>query len=228
MRAITLFSILIFSTPVISSFHEISEIKDVKDKKSSFFKHLYPAVINSNLKIMSDRKFLIFCNANCQQASTKYLQISKKYKSEDIDSLLHKVDIIPVDLALNQAANESAWGGSRFSKTANNLFGMWCFTKGCGITPLERPKGKTYELRKYEHVNDSIEHYMLTLNTNNAYSKLRDIRSEERSNNLEISAASLSEGLINYSQRREEYILEIKSMIRINDKFIDEASDKNK
>lgn len=219
LTLLALISISASATP----FHEISKIKDVKEKKLAFFSHIYPFVINANEKIMADRKFLLSCDNSCQNTSNYYKFIQKKYRSKDINSLLMKVDAIPVDLALNQAANESAWGGSRFSRVANNLFGMWCFTPGCGVVPLDRPKGKTYEVRLYETIQDSIEHYMLTLNTNNAYSQLREIRLGQRKEDSTLDSLSMSNGLIKYSERGTEYIHEIQSMIRINSKFINSS-----
>jgi len=37
-----------------------------------------------------------------------------------------------------QAANESAWGLSRFAQKGNNLFGKRCVKKGCGIVTDQR------------------------------------------------------------------------------------------
>ncbi|WP_352256125.1 glucosaminidase domain-containing protein, partial [Pseudoalteromonas sp. 19-MNA-CIBAN-0066] len=65
--------------------------------------------------------------------------IAKILKSYDlpttVDTLiltqaLRRVDIIPKELALMQAANESAWGTSRFARIGLNFFGQWCYTKG--------------------------------------------------------------------------------------------------
>ena len=46
-----------------------------------------------------------------------------------IARLMRRVDIIPIELVLMQAANESAWGTSRFAQKGYNFFGLWCFKK---------------------------------------------------------------------------------------------------
>lgn len=224
MKAIiTLLTLVISVSAHSTDFKQIHSINDVKVKKQEFFNHLADFVHKENENIISERSFLLSCDQECQ-SEEKYSIIANKYKEQDKTKLLEKVDIIPMDLALNQAANESSWGGSRFSRQANNLFGMWCFSKGCGLVPLGRPSGKTYEVRKYSSIQDSINHYMLTLNTNSAYKGLRDIRARLRERGDEIDAQKLAEGLINYSERREDYIAEIKSMIRVNKTFVDAAS----
>jgi len=56
--------------------------------------------------------------------------VAKKYKVDQASAeiihkeLLRRVDIIPPPLLISQAANESAWGTSRFAKLGNNLFGQ--------------------------------------------------------------------------------------------------------
>ena len=48
--------------------------------------------------------------------------IDKKYKLGEIKEFLQKINTIPPSLALAQAAIESGWGKSRFTKEANNIF----------------------------------------------------------------------------------------------------------
>ena len=45
------------------------------------------------------------------------------------------MDIIPVSIALAQAAKESGWGTSRFALEGNAIFGQWTWN-GKGIEPL--------------------------------------------------------------------------------------------
>ena len=48
-----------------------------------------------------------------------------------------RMDIIPVSIALAQAANETGWGTSRFALEGNALFGQWTWSKK-GITPKNK------------------------------------------------------------------------------------------
>ena len=45
-----------------------------------------------------------------------------------------RMDIVPVSLAIAQAAKESGWGTSRFAIEGNALFGQWTWS-GEGIKP---------------------------------------------------------------------------------------------
>ena len=95
------------------------------------------------------------------------------------------------------------------------MFGVWCFTEGCGLTPLKRAEGKTHEVASYDSVQDSIDAYIHTLNTNRAYTELRSIRASARSEN-QICGLEMAEGLEKYSARGEDYVREIQAMIRVN------------
>jgi len=130
--------------------------------------------------------------------------------------LLRRVDTIPPALVLAQAANESAWGSSRFARMGNNLFGMWSFKPGSGIVPEDRPDGAIYEVRRFSSLYESIRSYMNNLNRHGAYRKLREIREGLRKANQPVTGIALAQGLAKYSQRGDDYIREIQAMIRQN------------
>ena len=140
-------------------------------------------------------------------------QYCVKYRVKECsqENLLKKVNIIPPSLALAQAANESAWGTSRFAQKANNLFGEWCFSEGCGLVPLSRPDGETYEVEKFDELKGSVASYIHNLNSHPAYKKLRDIR-----DNVGVDGYKMAEGLEAYSARGEKYVEELQSMIEYN------------
>lgn len=137
--------------------------------------------------------------------------------SDQIDELLIKVDTIPMSLILAQAANESAWGTSRFALVGNNLFGQWCFSVGCGVVPDSRPEGEIYEVRAFEHAGLSVRAYILNLNRHRSYADLRALRAERRAQGLAVTGLDLTPGLLAYSTRREEYVDELNAMIEFND-----------
>ena len=150
--------------------------------------------------------------------------VLKKYrvKEKSLDAqhlrvaLLPRVDIIPVELALAQAANESAWGKSRFAREAQNLFGVWTYDESKGIVPKKRAKGAKHLVRKYESTEESIEHYVNLLNSHPAYQSLRDIRLEYRNKGQQPDGFAMAEGLIKYSAKGEQYVAIIRSMISTN------------
>ena len=53
-----------------------------------------------------------------------------------------RIDIIPVSIALAQAAKESGWGTSRFALEGNAIFGQWTWD-GQGIAPYKETEIKT-------------------------------------------------------------------------------------
>jgi Bax protein len=208
---------------------DFSSIRDVKEKKKKFFGYLKPIVAEVNQTVKQERAFI----QNLTQFPENSIQIerltaiAKKYRVEldlEFDDLKHelllKVDEIPVELVLMQAANESGWGTSRFALQANNLFGQWCFKKGCGVVPEGRPEGQTYEVRKFAKPADSVRSYFANLNSGYAYSELRLLRKQLRDIEEGLDPYVIAEGLIPYSTRREAYVDEIQNMLRVNQKYI--------
>lgn len=155
----------------------------------------------------------------------KLLKLAKRYRvisvqqltqSELIDQLLEHMDLIPAALVLAQAANESAWGTSRFALQANNYFGQWCFSKGCGVVPKQRNDGATHEVARFKSADASVAAYFLNINRNQSYKGLRVIRAKLRKDQKELDAIKLAEGLQHYSSRGDAYIEELQAMIRYN------------
>ena len=209
---------------------DFSSFKNVKEKKEQFFQFMLPKIRLANTKMRVERSNLqdVFDRNKdkliLSDVDKKFLGALKvKYKiSEELDALdsinalLTKIDEVPASLVLAQSANESGWGTSRFAIEARNMFGIWCFREGCGIKPLQRAAGKKYEVAKYETIQASVEAYMLNINSHPAYRELRRIRSEARADNSYLSGMALAEGLETYSARGEDYVEEIKQLIRIN------------
>jgi Bax protein len=199
-------------------------------KKRTFFMGLLPMVLLANQEIVEEREEILQIlqkheTKNSEESDrTRLDEISKRYglRGRPIvdhrarSRLLQRVDIIPPSLVLAQAANESAWGTSRFARLGNNLFGEWTYKPGTGIVPAGRPPGEIYEVRKFSSIYESIRSYMNNLNRNGAYRDLREVRAMLRKSGQPITGIALANGLTKYSQRGEEYISEIQSMIRQN------------
>ena len=220
--------------PIPEQLPDFSVYTDVKQKKHAFFGYLAPLVRQINIEILSQREFVLGLDSfpKDEKSQVKLEKLLKRFAIKNDQSfsqlkhqLLLRVDALPVELVLMQAANESAWGTSRFALVANNLFGQWCFKKGCGVVPSGRPDGESYEVRKFEHPIDSIRSYFNNLNTGHAYVDLRAIRLATRDKNKSLNPSELAEGLLSYSIRREDYVEEIKTMIRINSKYIPRVSE---
>ena len=87
------------------------------------------------------------------------------------------MDIIPVSIALAQAAKESGWGTSRFALEGNAIFGQWTWD-GQGIAPLYRDKKKNHKILRFPILR-AVKAYK-NLNTHKSYKKFRDRRRELR------------------------------------------------
>ncbi|WP_111976596.1 glucosaminidase domain-containing protein [Algibacillus agarilyticus] len=207
---------------------KFSDIKDVKQKKATFFDTLYPIIFVENNHVLALRSKIIALQeqglTNLSSSDEQFLQkTAAKYKIAETDinatlmtRLLRRVDFIPPALALTQAALESGWGSSRFSRQGNNLFGQWCFTKGCGMVPSSRDSDKSHEVAKFNTVNDAIRAYLHNLNTNTAYVDLRKIRETQRNAKKIPKGADLAQGLLRYSEEKHEYVVKITKFMRQN------------
>lgn len=210
---------------------DLSQIDSSSRRKKIFFKSLLPMILLANNEIRRERKQVLAFHKQLQQGKKlsadqvhRLAELAKRYKvntdsitsEQALHELTLRVDTIPAELALAQAANESAWGTSRFSQKANNLFGEWTFVKGSGIVPEGRPEGATYEVRRFENVYESIRSYLRNLNTHFAYKELRQLRAEARAAGEPLDGEKLAEGLFRYSIRGEEYVRDLQSLIRAN------------
>ena len=209
-----------------SKIPDFSTYKDINDKKNDFFAFLLPKIKYANDHILKERRQVFdlkvaLPNLSKDEVSTlnalkdKY-EVSLTNHEDAINALLKRVDIIPASLALAQAANESAWGTSRFAQEGNDLFGQWCYVKGCGIIPKQRHGKQRHEGAKFDGIVDSIESNRRNLNYQAAYGKLRTLRAEAREDEDVIAGVNLANGLWSYSIRREAYVHEIQLMIKQN------------
>ena len=189
---------------------DFSLISSTKDKKSLFIRSLLPLIIVENNKIIDANKRIKKINnstfeyiARDDALWLKKQYVSYKVKSHHIDELLTKVDIIPVSIALAQAAIESGWGTSRFVTEGNALFGQWSWFKGSGIVPEKRDINETYEIKSFKNLRQSVAAYMNNLNSHNNYSEFRVVRNDYRVNKKEINPINLLNFLSNYAENSE-------------------------
>ena len=63
--------------------------------------------------------------------------------------------------------------------------------------------------------------YIRNLNRLYAYQELRQIRLQLRKDNKPVSAKALSNGLMSYSERGQDYIDELQIMLRVNKKYME-------
>ncbi len=73
-----------------------------------------------------------------------------------------------------------------------------------------------YGVARFASPLASVEAYMLNINSNRAYQKLRTLRAQRRAENKAISGYQLAATLDKYSERGQAYIDGLRSMIRYN------------
>lgn len=216
---------------------DFNAIANVNDKKQQFFDYLRPYVRQENRRLLLLREQLIDIaekkQKNMRISADEYAFLYSLYDEfrlevtesdmASLQELLRRVDIIPESLVLMQAANESAWGTSRFAVEGYNFFGQWCFREGCGMVPLNRGEDQFHEVAKFDSPAYAIRSYFYNLNTFYTYESLRTIRAELRAENRPLRAEHIAHGLMAYSERGEEYIAEITAMIRFNQRLLEDG-----
>ncbi len=205
---------------------DILDVNKVTTRKKLFISVVLPLILNTNEKILEDRKILknmIKLRDQGKSWSSEQLawigDLATKYKGSvsDLNDLLARVDIIPVSLALAQSIEESGWGTSRFAREGNALFGQRVWSEGKGIVPHERADGEDYEVRSFERLAKSVSSYALNLNRHGAYDAFRDARSRLRSVGMIPNGYALAASLLSYSERGEDYVEALRMLMRSND-----------
>jgi len=216
----------------IAVFPDFASITDVDVKKQQFFDYIQPFVHQENKKILELREQVINAAQSSQQGAelsdielNRLTSIARSFELDTeatspvdwLAELLLRVDAIPTSLVLAQAANESAWGTSRFALEGNNVFGQWCYDLGCGIVPSQRAEGATHEVRSFSSVEQAVQSYFRNINTHPSYDYLRDLRWQMRQQDMDLNAVVLAYGLGKYSERGTHYIDELQTIINQND-----------
>ena len=213
---------------------DFAKVTNVVEKKKAFFAYLLPEVQKQNQLVMEERHFLLSLEQKVQQQTVitqtqldRLKSLAEKYKLDPetklislLTQLIKRVDIIPPELVLVQAANESAWGTSRFAQQGYNFFGLWCFKKGCGFVPARRTEGSAHEVARFRDLSHAVMTYIRNLNRHYAYEELRNIRQTLRQNQQQVTAEALAQGLMSYSERGQDYIDELLNMIQFNRKYM--------
>ena len=199
---------------------EIRNIESTKKKKSLFIKIVLPLILEENNRIKVDRKklFRVLNKNKNSEAEKKWL--NSKFKqygvlNNDLSTLKVRMDIVPVSLAIAQAAKESGWGTSRFAIEGNALFGQWTWS-GEGIKPAGIDSEEKHKVMKFKVLKDSVRAYQRNLNTHGSYKEFRSERANMRDNDEELDSLILADYLDKYAATGKEYTKIIKQIIKQN------------
>ncbi|GGX96467.1 glycoside hydrolase family 73 [Litchfieldella qijiaojingensis] len=211
----------------------ITELPDLRKvpagpkRKAAFFELLVPIIEAENARIAAQRDWLRAIAERDtpldEYEQARLAELCGRYRVEcrgqEVDGrLLNRVDTLPLELVVIQAVEESGWGTSRFARQGNNLFGMRCFTGGCGLG--QQGSGRRYQA--FDSVQDAVRAYIHNLNTHRAYERLRTRRAELARQGT-VTAEALIATLDNYAVRAD-YKDVLLSLLRTNSDLIQRHS----
>jgi len=199
---------------------DLKNLGDTNKKRELFIKIILPLILDENEKITADRKKLfqiLSKNFNTVGERVWLKRRFKEYKIDDQDlaKLKMRMDIIPVSLAIAQAANESGWGTSRFALEGNALFGQWTWSKK-GISPADQDPDKSHKILQFQILKASVRAYKNNLNTHNAYKEFREVRAQLRQKEQPITGLALTKYVKNYAAIGEKYVAILEDIIEKN------------
>tara|TARA_B110000438_G_scaffold93727_1_gene93169 strand:+ start:176 stop:1375 length:1200 start_codon:yes stop_codon:yes gene_type:complete len=199
---------------------DLKTLGDTRIKRELFIKIILPLVLDENNKILENRKKLfklLSKNFNTVGERVWLKRRFKEYKikDQDLSELKMRMDIIPVSIALAQAANESGWGTSRFALEGNALFGQWTWSKK-GISPSNQDKDKSHKVLQFQVLKASVKAYKNNLNTHNAYKEFRETRAQMREDDNKIDGLVLIPHLKKYAADGELYVRILESIVLKN------------
>ena len=193
---------------------DLERLDALDGRKALFLRALLPVILQVNGDIGADRARLLRIR---EQIAAGVPMIAEDVQfvlgladfydqpDADVDALLRKVDVIPPSLALAQAIEESGWGTSRIAREQNALFGQ--FGQG---------SAGDWDYRNFTNLSEAVASYAHNLNTHRAYKEFRTARARMRLKKGEIDSWDLSATLHRYSERGDEYVQSLRSIMRDN------------
>ena len=205
--------------------NDFLNIKSVNIRKKLFINTILPIIFVENRKILEDRKRILdwWNQSGGEVVSREFwpnwlFELSEKYNytESSLGRLLIRVDIVPLSLALSQAAIESGWGSSRYMNEGNAIFGQYTFDSKNGIKPRQRADGRNFFVKRFSTLSESVRSYLKNINTHQAYEGFRQERGKLRMNGENLSGNILANFLKNYSERNQAYVDDLKHLIETN------------
>ena len=194
---------------------------ETAERKKKFIQIILPLILRCNEEINSHKKTVNIAIKNNDRKKIFYY--AEKYKIKTFDlTITHikkelkiRIQEIPLEIAIAQAAVESGWGISRFAVEGNALFGQWTWDKKNGIIPV-RAKNKNIAVKAFPNLISSVRNYMININTHNAYRKFRENRYKLIEKSEPLDAKYLINYLENYAETGKIYTNTLSKMIDQN------------
>ena len=111
-----------------------------------------------------------------------------------------RMDRVPFEMIIGQAALETGWGTSRFATEGNNLFGIRTWSKDVPHMVPPGVKGwPGWGVRIFATKCDSVAEYVRLLNEHPAYADFRKAREQMLVNNFPLDPIALIKTLDKFS-----------------------------
>ncbi len=207
---------------------EIKMIENIKKRKEFFIQIILPLILEENKNINLDRRRLFSIINKSNNSSNEKSWLEKKYRqygipSRDLSILKKRMDVVPVSLAIAQAAKETGWGTSRFAQQGNALFGQWTWS-GEGLKPKDAEKSQGHKVMRFNVLQASVRAYQRNINTHSSYEDFRSARAKLRDLGKPLDSMILSTYLDKYAETGNEYVKVLQKIIKQNNlKDFDDA-----
>ncbi|MDD4975711.1 MAG: glucosaminidase domain-containing protein [Bacteriovorax sp.] len=184
--------------------------------KFAFMKEIVPMAVNANEEVELERDFLAKLMKKKEITEEEKIALTAlhfKYNTDGITNeenalkeLKRRINIVPLDLILTQAALESGWGQAPAVEKCNNLFGIH------GNNGLEICDTPSKKIAHFDSIQASVSFHILNLNRNAGYTEFRVHRQKILENSDSLTGIKLMPDLINYSIRKKAYTDELISL----------------
>ncbi len=186
----------------------------VKEKKQYFINLILPAILIAKEEYKERLDWVNEVTGKATMDSIEKMKLDKMmkdYRAKSVEDLKVRLVTHPTSIVLAQASIESGWGTSRFFVEANNIFGVWSFNPNDPRIPtLSHRNGKKMYLYKYSTLSESVDGYFKLLATRRPFEAFRQARVKTQ------DPYKLVDYLVDYSERGEAYVEELKTQIRHN------------
>ena len=218
---------------------DMDQVAEVEHRKALFLGAVLPVVLAVNEQLVREHETVLRMATKFRAGEALNLRekfdlqrLAKAYEitSDDdgqnvtdlsdaaiVEELVLRAAPIPVSLALAQAAEESAWGLSRFAIEGNALYGQWVWNDDAGIIPKGRRTGHGHSIQAFENIYESTLSYAQNLNTHPAYKRFRRMRAYMITSSGRMDSASLAGALTRYSGRGQAYVESLRTIMRVNE-----------
>lgn len=202
---------------------DLVQVRDGNERKELFIKALLPMVLEVNERVLAERAHLQ--RLRDRHAAGRGLsviermwlaEVADRYgaPSADFDELFKRVDVVPPSMAIAQAGVESGWGTSYAARVGNSLFGQIQVSGRHSVAVPWQP-GRAMP-QPFASLAESVEAYVMNLNTHFAYGEFRAERSRLRTAGKEPDGYHLIGQLLRYSELGQRYINFVRNVIREN------------